>query len=719
MEIDRPVFSLVEIYREVEPFIGDVQSAADRNRTALGFFPSSVYGEFARRGQLYVALASSSQGQKYVGHLMFDCRYPRAHVLQMSIEDSHRKHGVASMLLNRLCVSLTESGFISIYARVAEDLLTANAFWGKKNFYIQRVQRGGKTRKRTILVRSHELASPQLFSTSGLSQFNPLGLPGGRSTEPPLFLIDLNVLFDVGPRRPRHAELESLYQAERMNFCRLAISSEVREELKRTASVGKTDPMDGFVSFFPTFPLSKNAAFSELFEELRELIFPQKQQDKLIANDRSDLAHVATAIQHALAGLVTNDEAILHAASALQNRFGIRVVSSAAFAVGELGAFEPISVNASDSDTLESRRVDNEDDGSVRALLTSLGVTGSSLAGGWIPVHASNSVTHRIGVWLKGSLLGYLIWPAWTPEGPTVARIAVDETVEQARDTARALLMHLLAKTGRDGPHNLLLEFPSQQSYVREIAFGLGFSGAPSSSALVKLVDGRVWTSQNWAIRQTDLAKRVNLKLLDIPPQFQNIEQQIQVFTPDGNRAHISLGMLETLLAPCLFCLDGRPAVITPIQRSFSEPLLGHSAQGSLLPDFSASLFAQKHFVSTSRSFKHFSRGTIILFYESSKNDGRSALVAIAKVQAAYLREVNMLSAAEYERSVLTAESVGSIGTDELKTVTVFDAVFSLPKQVPLSVLEELGCGRPTDLITTRPITANQFQAILKKAFPN
>ena len=174
-----------------------------------------------------------------------------------------------------------------------------------------------------------------------------------------------------------------------------------------------------------------------------------------------------------------------------------------------------------------------------------------------------------------------------------------------------------------------------------------------------------------------------------------------------------------TLLAPCLFCLNGRPAVITPIQRSFSEPLLGHSDQGSLLPDFSASLFAQKHFVSTSRSLKHFSRGTIILFYESGKKDGRSALVAIAKVQTAYLREANRLSAAEYERSVLTVDNVSSIGVDQLKTVTVFDAIFPLPTQIPLSVLEELGCGRPTDLITTRPITPVQLQAILKRAFPN
>ena len=703
---------------EVEPFLTDVQTAADGNRNALGFFAGSVYREFSRRGQLYVAVSSVSGRSMYAGHLLFDCRYPRSHILQMSVQPAHQKAGVASALLKRLCESLTESGFISIYARVAEDLQSANAFWAKKNFYVQRVAAGGNTKKRVILVRSHELASPQLFNSSGLSQFNPLGLPGGRSTDPPLFLIDLNVLFDVAPRRPRHAELASLYQAERMNFCRLAISSEIREELKRTASVGRTDPMDAFVSLFPTFPLSK-PSWDGLFEDLSKLIFPGKEKKALTLNDHSDIAHVATVVQHKLEGIVTNDGAILQAAPALQTRFGIRVVSSAAFTLAEMGAFGPTSINSSDTCTLESRKIDKDDDDEVRNLLAVVGVTGSQIAGGWIPPHSGNHVVHRIGVWRQKSLLGYLTWPAWSPGGPILARIAVNEESQEARDAARALLMHLLSKTSCSGAQNLLLEFPPQQSHVREIAFGLGFSGSPSSSALVKVVDGGVWTTENWQSRQLELTKRAGLRLPVLSPQFRNPEQQIQILTPDGNQAHISLGMLETLLSPCLFCLRGRPAVITPIQRSFAEPLLGHSGQGSLLPEASASLFAQKHFVSTSRSLKHFQRGTIILFYESGKQNGRSALVAIAKVQTAYLREAHMLSVAEFERSVLTAENVGAIGVDQLKTVTVFDAVFPLPHQVPLSELERLGCGRPTDLITTRPISDEQLQAILKKAFPN
>jgi hypothetical protein len=277
--------------------------------------------------------------------------------------------------------------------------------------------------------------------------------------------------------------------------------------------------------------------------------------------------------------------------------------------------------------------------------------------------------------------------------------------------------MQLLGRVSAAAPCNLNLEFPAQQSTVREIAFGLGFSGAPGSGALVKVVDGHVWTPLNWQVQRDALAAAVGIKLPLSPPAYRNAEQQVEVLTPDGNRAHISLSMLESLLSPALFCLAGRPAVITPIQKIYSEPLLGHSQQSSLLPDPTASLFAKKHFVSSSRALKHFRRGTIILFYESGKQHGRAALVAVARVETAFLRGTHMLTDADFERSVLTAGNLSAVGSDKLKTVTVFDSLFPLPKEIPLAALAGLGCGKPTDLITTHPITDQQFQEILRMAF--
>lgn len=50
----------------------------------------------------------------------------------------------------------------------------------------------------------------------------------------------------------------------------------------------------------------------------------------------------------------------------------------------------------------------------------------------------------------------------------------------------------------------------------------------------------------------------------------------------------------------------------------------------------------------------------------------------------------------------MTADPVNDIGCTETRTVTVFDNVFAPPFPIPLDRLQQLGCGRPNDLITTR-----------------
>lgn len=193
---------VLEKYADTAPFVEIASANADQFKKALGFFATSVFHEFARKDQLYIAAQQTNDGNlEYVGHLLFNCRSPKASILQMLALPAYRKLGVAQTLLNHLKEKLTQLQFISISARVAEDL-EANAFWEKMDFYVQRMAPGGITRNRTILVRSHELSSPQLFPSSGLSTANPLGLDVVEN-EVPTYLLDLNVLFDLSPRRER------------------------------------------------------------------------------------------------------------------------------------------------------------------------------------------------------------------------------------------------------------------------------------------------------------------------------------------------------------------------------------------------------------------------------------------------------------------------------------------------------------------------------------
>jgi len=708
-------FSILSRYSDIAPFIDQVVTAADKNKNALGFFATSVFNEFARSEQLHVVTETNNEGSTYAGHLMFKCSRSKTSVLQMFVAPSCRRYGVASMLLNGLKSHLTDHGFISISARVAEDLNEANAFWEKQDFYVQRVAPGGTTRKRTILVRCHELASPQLFASSGLSSTNPLGLDVNIHPDIPLFLLDLNVLFDLAPRRLRNEEAIDLFRAERMGLCRFAISAELSAELHRTATPGRTDPMQAYTKIFPTFSLLTSQDWEQLLPSLATLVFPRKEAAQLSENDKSDLRHLATAVQHRLAGFITNDTAILDAATQIKEQFNIQVVSPTAFAQSNSEAAAGDAYETLSLQTLELMPITDADGPVVQTLLSRLNLSGSSVASSWAAVDSGDRVFVRYGVWNGVQLLGYLTRPCWIPGDIIVAHIAIDESAAHSRDATRILLVNFLEQMITTGTVQVRIEFPPHQVHVREVASELGFGGTSNQSSLSKIILGRIVTRTNWDQCKETLASASRLRLPDAPPVFRHISQKVQILTPDGNRVHVSLNYLETLLAPALFCLPGRQAVITPVQRDFSEHLFGHLPQKSLLPQSKVALFQEKYYLSGPQTMKHFKLGALILFYESMRHRGLGAIIAIARVKQVYAKSQEALKISGLDPSVLDAKNLETIGQSDMKTVTVFDNVICLPNPVPLTTLQRIGCGRPTDLITTHTITDEQLQTILSE----
>lgn len=710
-------FEIIEGYENTAAFLDQVRDAADANRNAFGFFPSSVYGEFARSGNLYVIIEKSDSRSIYAGHLLFDRRYPRAHVRQMFTSPKYRRRGLASKLINHFCTSLTHDGFTSIYARVAEDLEDSNVFWEQHDYFVQRVDAGRGARKRRILVRCHELESPQLFPPRDIGRHNPLGLEMSRSNDIPLFLLDLNVLFDTArPRRQLHDKAMSLFQAERMSFCRLAISDEIREELVRTAQSGKTDPMLGYVNIFPSFPLLKDKGCDGLVSTLATLVFPNKSL--LNANDKSDLCHLATVIQNDLAGLITNDGSILQAAPDIKEKYGVEVLSPDVFILDNSGNADSTAFETFTHSTLSLRDVSESHELSVRSLLSNLNLSGSDITTGWLPtIAAQGKIAKRYAVWDNEAIVGYITWSKGNLANGISARVAVNEANQNAVNAARVLLIYMLEQQMPNGSQKITLELPHHQPHVRELAIELGFRGTPNHLCLTKLILGGVLTPDTWCINQKKLAESNDVKLPFNAPEYSGVNQQIEIFTPNGHKTYVTLDLLETLLSPALLCLHGRPAVITPVQKSFSDPLLGCSQQMPLLPLSSASLFRERHYISSKRTLKHFKKGTLILFYESTKGGGRAEVIAIARVRQAYHKAVNLIDGSDLEQSVLTYSSLINIGKSDVKTVTVFDNIFPFPRPVPMKSLKRIGCGRPNDLITTKPITVTQLQEILSEGF--
>ena len=154
---------------------------------------------------------------------------------------------------------------------------------------------------------------------------------------------------------------------------------------------------------------------------------------------------------------------------------------------------------------------------------------------------------------------------------------------------------------------------------------------------------------------------------------------------------------------------------MVPIRKQFEEHLLAESPQVSFLPRSKAQLTPQRHYLSDKKTLKNFIRGDLIFFYESAKDKGVGAVIAVGRVLRAYLREESAMQADDLSPSVLDGNQLSIIGTSKTKTITVFDNVLRLSRPVPLRDLQALNCGNPNQLITSQRLSAEQVQVILEK----
>lgn len=147
--------------------------------------------------------------------------------------------------------------------------------------------------------------------------------------------------------------------------------------------------------------------------------------------------------------------------------------------------------------------------------------------------------------------------------------------------------------------------------------------------------------------------------------------------------------------------------------------LLDHLDQMQLLPSAKALLYQQRHYLSSPQTLKAFRRGSLMFFYESGRHKGLKAVVAVARVTNAYLSAEGMVDKGDLDRSALEEVDLSTIGKSKIKAVVAFSNLRKLPNPVPLARLKRLGCGEPTQLLTSRSLTSEQIENILLEGFPH
>ena len=703
-------------YRDVEKYVDVVRKASDHNRNSLGFLPATVFADYARRGKLWVAATKAGQ---YLGHLLFDRKFPKATIVQMYCEEQSRRTGVATKLVTALKDSLTRDGYLSIKAGVAEDLASSNEFWERQGFYIQTRKAGGVTTGRTILVRVHELDTPQLFSRSALavSGADSLGLSSVASTAPPLYLVDLNILFDVVRRRPQHDAAARLFRAAHSGECRLSISDEMQRELYRESTSPSTDPMLCLIDSLPNVKLPSSAAVETLIENVSRIAFPEKKYpSQLSKNDLSDAKHVATAISCGLTGLITRDARLLRASDVIESRYGVQIVAPTDFGLTELVAESSLDLDAGLGRRVVLSPYIEEDDESVRDLLLKHAVAVNEIVSSWLPQGVHDQAVTRLVAKVDGSVAGYVFWSRFEPGTKLVRlRAVVDEQLDEVGKVGALILGVAKESSARSGISLLNLEIPERQSNLREVAYRLGFRTTERSGCMAKIAAGTLIRKNAWATFRASLQEVGGVVLPEVAPVWTSHRQQIQLGGSDGERRYMRLDALETLLSPVLLGLSGRPAVIVPIQPQYAEPLLGHSRQMSLAPKMRSEVASGRLYLADPKCLGRYTKGGLLLFYESGSS-GEKAIVAVARVVDTYLINGDDVSEESLAGSVLGVRGLAGIGSAKNKSACVFDNVVVLNRPVDLKRLRKIGI-MDASLVTTRKVTDEQLESILNEGF--
>ena len=173
--------------------------------------------------------------------------------------------------------------------------------------------------------------------------------------KPPLYAIDLNVLFDITkqPPRPRAPFAEKLITAALSHKVRLVIAPEFIAELKRKCEDPDVDPILRLALQLPRLPVVDAENTDRIAKRLHQLIFeePGLWEVRVHRRHKAMPRHLAEAALASAAAYVTSDGSILDARRVILQEIGVDVCSLEEFSEllpGELSSGSQTNVKETD-----------------------------------------------------------------------------------------------------------------------------------------------------------------------------------------------------------------------------------------------------------------------------------------------------------------------------------------------------------------------------------
>ena len=722
------MFKLLRSREDVAAFIPRVVEASNAERNAFGFLPSPTYEDFAYQGRIIIAVDAATE--EFAGYAIFAGALPTAKVRQTYVAPNWRRKGLGQKLVAEVIKACEEIGYLSITATVASNLTDANAFYESLGFTAFFEKPGGKSRKRTLIVRGRVLDTPSLFNLPRTAEprTSALVLNSPKTGPAPLFLFDLNVLFDVVRRRKDYSTVSRVFAAAFENEVRLAISEEFVVELQRQTARFPQDALLNLAAALPIVPVPSKTIANQHFDELASLVFPDRHRNgSLSEQDRSDISHLVTAIIEDVAGFVTSEKAILRNADVLRSRYAIEVVSPLVFASvpdDQLASSTSLTVELQER-SITSRELTDADRAQLSSAANRLGISPSVVR---VALGQGTSRSPRTRVVIRGDndLIAAATWQSGaTDDAGSQLHIFVD-----LHDTAAELAVdHLLDLACRSASASkdsfLWIASSPNLPLIRERALNFGFQVSSRSwgetERLVKVSTGQPITAGNWKDVANLMRSRFEIKLPETAPSFANPDGSIEIENPDGSLTELRLRALEDFLGPTVLALDGRPAIIVPIWPSYAEALFQGTQQPTLLAGRRAGLSPQKCYLSNARNVARLPENGLIVFFESAgraRSKGRSAATAIARIQRRFLATEHSASKLAQLRGVLSQADIQTMANSEDLCVTEFDNLLKFRNPVSLARLKEIGCADGANLVTARALSYDSLQKLIEIGEP-
>jgi GNAT superfamily N-acetyltransferase len=440
---------IIFLNADLSQYLDQIATFADDNKDAFGFLARQCYAEALERERIWIY---THQGN-VVAYLFFGGRSSNITVKQLFVAEVARKCGLGKKLIEQLKTYALSNGFQTISARVAADL-SANSFWEKMEFLVERQIKGCQTTKRLINVRLLELSGNFLWSSDVAERDEYAAFSIKRPLlSRPNYALDLNVFFDIIKSRIDAASAQLLVSSAMDSKLRLCVTHEFANELARHSVVGN-DPVLQFARALPTLPKVPDSQLRSLIVDLRKLIFPEaSRSQKRAVNDHSDLIHLAASIHHKAFGFITREKAILRCANTLRTQYGLEVVSPIDFlpeTYDDQFASFAVSVAVGNADIRlavfnENRRSD------VEAFLSEVVGLPKQMIANVLEAGTSVTLRKRLISTCEDKVVGFASWTLETSLEPAVnCYLFVDEKKVESQ----LFVDHVLQKISTDLPNN-------------------------------------------------------------------------------------------------------------------------------------------------------------------------------------------------------------------------------------------------------------------------